>query len=99
MPDYLKIKLEIQEVYEKHAVLKAEYDAKPEVQKFNVCVPKVYEYKQKLWKLNLQSPEFINSICKDIVSRNIELFGSGNISSYILSSKQFEELIDEYLIN
>lgn len=97
LQDYLKEDPVIKEVYEKYAILKAEYDAKPEVQKFYDCVQKEQEYKKKLWELNLQNPELINGLCKAILTNNINVFDSGNITSYIVTSKEFEQLIDEYL--
>lgn len=97
LQDYLKEKPEIKEVYEKYTILKAEYEAKPEVQRFYACVQKEQEYKKKLWELNLQNPELINELCKAILTNNIDVFDSGHITSYIVTSKEFEELIDEYL--
>lgn len=97
LPEHLKARPEVQEVYEKYAVMKAEYDAKPEVQKFNDCVQKEQEYKQKIWNFNLQNPELINGICKEIISQHIETFDSKKLFSYIRSSDEFEKLIDTYL--
>ena len=87
----------VQEVYEKYGEFKAEYEAKPEVKRFLACTEKEKEIQKKLYAYNLENPELVNALCEMLLEENIDTFDVDKDGSYFTESKEFRELVDEYL--
>lgn len=86
----------VQEVYKQYDIFKAEYEMKEEVKKFLDCTGKEKEIQEKLYRYNLENPEYVNAVCETLLKENVET-SDLSIIGYFNASEEFEKLIDEYL--
>lgn len=87
----------VQELYAQYDSFKAEYEAKPEVQRFLDCTGKEKEIQEKLYEYNLENPELVNVLCEELLAENVNTFDVSKQGIYFSESAEFEELVDEYL--
>lgn len=77
--------------------LKAEYEAKPEVQRFLESAQKEKELRKELYTYNLKNPELINGLCEMLMQENVKTFDVSKHESYFNETEEFEKLVDKYL--
>lgn len=83
--------------YEKYDSIRTEYEENSEVEKLRDCSQKEDEFRQKLYEYNLRNPELVNDLCQKVYEESIETFDVNRQESYLTSTQEFEELVDNYL--
>lgn len=83
--------------YEKYNAIRTEYEENSEVKKLRDCSQKEDEFRQKLYEYNLRNPELVNDLCQKVYEEDIATFDVSRQASYLTSTREFEELVDNYL--
>ncbi len=86
------------ETYKKYDAINAEYEENPDVKILRDCSQKEDEFRKNLYDYNLKNPKLVNGLCKKVFEEDIETFDVSRQVSYLTSTKEFEELVDNYLL-
>lgn len=86
------------ETYKKYDAIKAEYEENPDVKKLRDCSQKEDEFRKKLYEYNLRNPKLVNGLCQKVYEEDIKTFDVNKLASYLTSTNEFEELVENYLL-